>query len=67
MVGERALITTLIFLSLENHCNFLLAKKKNSWKHIFNTNCELSQNRTEKQITPSKSKTFVSSILLYYH
>ena len=28
---------------------FLLAKE-NTWKRIFNTNSELSQNRTEKQI-----------------
>ena len=28
---------------------FLLAKEK-TWKSIFNTNSELSQNRTEKQI-----------------
>ena len=38
-----------IFLSLENPCIFLLAKEK-TWKPIFNTNSELSQNRTEKQI-----------------
>ena len=34
-----------IFLSLENPCTFLLAKE-NTWKCIFNTNSELSQNRT---------------------
>ena len=34
---------------LENPCNVLLAKEK-IWKHIFNTNSDLSQNRTEKQI-----------------
>ena len=43
------MITTTFFLSLENLCNFLLAKEK-TWKCIFNTNSELSQNRTEKQI-----------------
>ena len=43
-----------IFLSLENPCTFLLAKEK-TWKRIFNTNSELSQNRTEKQIMPSKT------------
>ena len=32
-----------IFLSLENPCTFLLAKEK-TWKCIFNTNSELSQN-----------------------
>ena len=29
--------------------------KKNPWKRIFNTNSELSQNRTEKQTMPSKT------------
>ena len=43
-----------IFLSLENPCTFLLAKGK-TW--IFNTNSELSQNCTEKQIMPFKTKT----------
>ena len=43
-----------IFLSLENPCTFLLAKEK-TWKRIFNTNSELSQNRTEKQIIPFKT------------
>ena len=43
-----------IFLSLENPCTFLLAEEKN-WKRIFNTNSELSQNRTEKQIMPFKT------------
>ena len=43
-----------MFLSLENSSTFLLAKEK-TWKHIFNTNSELSQNCTEKQIMPSKT------------
>ena len=43
-----------IFLSLEGPCTFLLAKEK-IWKRVFNTNSELSQNRTEKQIVPSKT------------
>ena len=44
-----------IFLSLENRCTFLLAEEK-TWKRIFNTNSELSQqNCTEKQIVPSKT------------
>ena len=38
-----------IFLSLENPC------KEKTWKCIFNTNSELLQNRTEKQIIPSKT------------
>ena len=43
-----------IFLSLENPCTFLLTKEK-TWKRIFNINSELLQNRTEKQIIPSKA------------
>ena len=43
-----------IFLSLENPCTILLTKEK-TWKRIFNTNSELSQNCTEKQIMPSKT------------
>ena len=42
-----------IFLSLENPCTFLLAKEK-TWKRIFNSTNELSQDRTEKQIMPFK-------------
>ena len=38
-----------MFLSMENPCTFLLVKEK-TWKGIFNTSSELSQNRTEKQI-----------------
>ena len=44
----------MIFLSLKNACTFLLVKEK-TWKSIFNTNSELSQNRTEKQIMPFKT------------
>ena len=43
-----------IFLSLENSCTFLLLKEK-TWKCIFKTNIGLPQNRTEKQIMPSKT------------
>ena len=43
-----------MFLSLENPCIFLLVKEK-TWKPILNTNSELSQNRTEKQIMPFKT------------
>ena len=43
-----------IFLSRENPCTFLLAKEK-TWKRVFITNNELSQNRTEKQIMPFKT------------
>ena len=34
-------------MSLENPCSFILAKEK-TWKRIFNTDSELSQNRTKK-------------------
>ena len=43
-----------IFLSLENPCTFLLAKEKTR-KCISNTDNELSQNCTEKQIIPFKT------------
>ena len=43
-----------IFLSLDNLCIFLLAKEK-TWKGIFNSNSELSQNCTGKQIMPFKT------------
>ena len=43
-------------MSLENLCTIapFLAKEK-TWKSIFNTNSELSQDRTEKQIMPFKT------------
>ena len=44
-----------IFLSLENPCIFLLAKQK-TWKRIFNSNSELSQNRTENKLCLSKQQ-----------
>ena len=54
------------FLSLENPCTILLAKGK-TWKRIFNTNSELSQNRTEKQIMPSKTTVnWLFNDLWYY-
>ena len=37
-----------------NPCTFLPAKEK-TWKRIFTTNNELSQDHTEKQIMPSKT------------
>ena len=46
-----------IFLSLENPCTCLLAKEK-TWKHMFNLNSELSQNRTEKQIMRFKTTVY---------
>ena len=39
---------------MENLCGFLPAKEK-TWKRIFNSNSELSQNRTEKQILSFKT------------
>ena len=50
-------------MPLENPCTFLFAKEK-TWKHIFNTNSELSQNRTEKQIMPFKT-TVINDIWYY--
>ena len=43
-----------IFLSLKNPCTFLFAKEK-ARKRIIKTNIEFLQNRTEKQIMPSKT------------
>ena len=40
-------------MSLEKPCTFLLTKEK-TWKCILNTNSELLQNLTEKQVMPSK-------------
>ena len=39
---------------MENRCTLLLAKEK-TWKRVFKTNSELSQNPTEKQIMPFKT------------
>ena len=44
-----------MFLLLKNVCIFLLAKEK-TCKRIFNTNSELSQNHTEKQIMVLETK-----------
>ena len=54
-VHERALITTKLisFCHWKTLVPLSLQKKKN-WKRISNTNSELSQNRTEKQIIPFK-------------
>ena len=47
---ERAMITTTLISSCQwKTLTFLLAKEK-TLKRAFNTNSELSQNRTEKQI-----------------
>ena len=57
---------TEIFLSLEISCTFFIAKEK-IWKRIFNINRELSQNYTEKQIMPFKTKVnWLFNDLLYY-
>ena len=52
-VDERALITTTYLPVTGNPYTYLFAKGK-ILKRIFNTNSELSQNRTEKQIMPLK-------------
>ena len=70
-VDERALITT----SLISSCHwktlvpgtFLPAKEK-TCKRIFNTNSELSQNRTEKQTMPSKTTlNWLFNDMLFIH
>ena len=43
-----------IFVSMDDPCTFLLVKEI-TWKSIFNTNSDLSQNRTEKQVMPVKT------------
>ena len=43
-----------VFMSLKNPCTFLHAKEK-TWKRIFNTNSELSQNRAQYQIMQFKT------------
>ena len=54
-VNERAIITmTLISSCHWNPFKFLLPKEK-TWKRIFNTDSELSLNRTEKQFMPFKT------------
>ena len=52
---ERAMITTTLISSCQwKTLTFLLAKEK-TLKRAFNTNSELSQNRTEKQIVLLKT------------
>ena len=56
-VDKRALITATLISSC--HWKTLVpfaCEKKKTWKRIFNTNSELLQNLTEKQIMPSKTK-----------
>ena len=53
-VDETALITTTLISSC--HWKSLVpCTKETTWKRIFNTNSKLQQNRTEKQIMPSKT------------
>ena len=54
-----------IFLSLENPCTFLLAKEK-TWKRVFNTISQCSQNRTEKQNIPSKATNWLFNDIWCY-
>ena len=55
-MDEKSLIIMTLIYSChwKTPCTFLLVKEK-TWKRIFNTNSELSQNRTEKQIMQSKT------------
>ena len=46
---KKELITTTLTYSCHSNSTILLTKEK-TWKNIFNTNSELSQNCTEKQI-----------------
>ena len=53
-------------LSLKNPCTILLTKEI-SWKRILNTNSELLQNRTEKQIMPFKTTVnYIGYLMIYY-
>ena len=52
-----------ILLSLKNPCTFLLAKEK-TWKHIFNSNSELSQNYTEKELCHLKQQ-LIDYLIIY--
>ena len=52
-------------LSLKNPCTILLTKEI-SWKRILNTNSELLQNRTEKQIMPFKTTVNYIGYLMIY-
>ena len=54
-----------IFLSMESPCTVLLANEK-TWKSIFNTNSELWQNRTEKQIMACKATLVIISLNLWH-
>ena len=49
------MITTLISSSHRKTLVPFYLQKKKTRKRIFNTNSELSQNRTEKRIMPSKT------------
>ena len=52
-----------ILLSLKNPCTFLLAKEK-TWKDIFNSNSELSQNYTEKELCHLKQQ-LIGYLIIY--
>ena len=43
---------------MENPCTSSFAKKK-TWKGIFNTNSELLQNRTEKQVLLFRTEIYL--------
>ena len=60
-VDEKAMITATLESSYHwktlVSATFLLAKEE-TWKRVFNTNGELSQNRTEKQTMPFKTTVY---------
>ena len=67
-VDERALITTTSISSCHWKTlvyTFLPAKEKN-WKHIFNTNSELTQNLTEKIVIQNNSKLAISWYMMLF-
>ena len=63
-VDERALMTmrSISFCHWKKTCIFL---KEKTWKRIYDTNSELSQNKTEKQIRSYKAKEM--GYLMIYH
>ena len=55
-VDERAIITMTLISSFHPKTLVPFCLWNKDWKHIFNTNSELSQNRTEKLMRPFKTK-----------
>ena len=65
-VDERALITTTLISSCHWKPLYLFVCERKDLKRIFNTNSELSQNRTEKQIMPLKQTVDCFFNNIYY-